>query len=55
MNECNYYKPPRLVTDPETDRTYECSAMCSLVDKYCVVELGMECEEYNKFLGEEMK
>ena len=27
--------------------------ICSETDKYCLVEHGQECEEYNKFLKEE--
>ena len=53
MIECPYYKAPRYCIDPETDKSYEGSAMCTLVDKHCVVEYGGECEEYNNSLKEE--
>lgn len=50
---CPYYKAPRLLTDPKTDKSYEGSAMCDLTDKYCQVEYGNACDEYNEFLKEE--
>lgn len=50
--ECPWYIPPKLYVDPKTDKDVEGSAMCDLTDKYCLVEYGSECEEYNKFLKE---
>ena len=40
MNKCPHYKPPRLLVDPLTDKTYEGSAMCETSDKYCLLEYG---------------
>ena len=50
--ECPHYIPPRYIIDPETDKDYEGSAMCKLVDEYCLVEQGFDCEEYEEFLRE---
>lgn len=49
---CPHYKSPRLLVDPKTDKDYESSAMCELVDKYCLVEHGNDCEIYNGYLEE---
>ena len=50
--DCQYYRPPKYYVDPETDKDYEGSAWCDLSDKYCLVEYGDECEEYNEYLKE---
>ena len=43
-------KCPHMVGKGNPD---EFMVMCDLVDKWCLVEHGQECEEYNKFLEEE--
>ena len=50
--ECPNLIHPRYYVDPATDEGYEGSYMCNLVDKYCLVEYGNECEEYNNYLKE---
>ncbi len=51
---CPYYKSPRYLVDPKTDKGYESMAMCDMVDKHCLVEYGNDCDEYNEFLKEEL-
>ncbi len=45
--------PPGYFVDPKTDKGYEGSAMCKATDKYCPMEYGDPCEEYNIWLKEE--
>ena len=52
MIECQYYKPPRPVVDPVTDKDYESSAWCDLIDKHCSLEYNGKCDEYEEFLKE---
>ena len=51
--ECPYYQPPKYYVNPETGEDFEGAAMCNLVDKYCLVEYGHECEIYQEYLKEE--
>jgi len=51
--KCPHYLTPRYYVDPKTDKGYEGSAMCELVDKYCLVEYGNDCGTYNEWLKEE--
>lgn len=37
----------------ELDEYIEGADMCDIVDKWCLLEGGMECETYNEFLKEE--
>ncbi len=55
--ECPDYIPPRHYENPETLEDYESYAMCSLTDKYCIVEHGEpeDCVEYQQFLKENKK
>lgn len=50
---CPNYIAPRYYIDPKTDEDIEGTAMCSLVDKPCLVEYGETCEEYNDWQKEE--
>lgn len=50
--ECPEYRPPRVYVDPKTDKDYEGSAMCNLVDKPCLVEYGSQCDTYDDYLRE---
>lgn len=51
--QCPHYRPPRHITDPETDKVYASSAMCDLVDKFCLLESDDRCETYEEYLKEE--
>lgn len=51
--ECPNLIHPKYYTDPATGNDYEGSYMCELVDKYCLVEYGSDCETYSEFLKEE--
>jgi len=44
---------PRIAVDLKTDKIYEGSAMCRLVDKYCLLETGDQCDTYNEYLATE--
>ena len=48
---CPYMKQHTAV-DYKRDKVYEGPVMCDLVDKWCLLESGMECEEYDRFLKE---
>ena len=51
--ECPNLIHPRYYVDPKTDKGYEGSYMCELVDKPCLVEYGDNpCEIYEEFLKE---
>jgi hypothetical protein len=50
--QCLYYKPPRLLIDPNTGKDYEGVAICDLMDKCCLVEYGNDYTEYKDFLEE---
>ena len=40
--------------DPERDEYVEGCDMCDLVDKWCLLDGGQECETYNDFLRGEL-
>jgi len=48
---CPHQHTPYAV-DPERDKIYEGIAMCSLVDKACLLETHDKCDEYEEFLRE---
>ena len=50
---CPNYQAPGYYIDPTTDKGYEGSAWCYLMDKACLMEYGSECEEYDEWLKEE--
>ncbi len=52
MGICPNYIAPHYYVDPKTDKGYEGSGMCKLVDKYCLLEYDGKCEEYDNFLKE---
>ena len=46
--DCPYYRAPRHYVNPDTDEDVEGSAMCELVDKYCLKYYGQECGIFNE-------
>jgi len=49
--DCVYYIAPKFVGEPEPGMGYMTSAMCGLVDKYCII--GNTDEECPCYLEEE--
>ena len=49
---CPHQKGSPVAYDFERDKVYEGAVMCSLVDKYCLLESGLPCETYEEYLKE---
>lgn len=51
--ECPYRADSPVAYDYEHDKVYEGAAMCSITDKWCLLEENLECEIYEEFLEEQ--
>uniref|UniRef100_A0A6M3KAR1 Uncharacterized protein n=1 Tax=viral metagenome TaxID=1070528 RepID=A0A6M3KAR1_9ZZZZ len=53
--DCPYYQAPRYYVNPETDEVVEGSAMCELVDKYCLKHYGQKCGIYDEEMDKQCR
>jgi hypothetical protein len=51
--ECPHYTGPIAAVDYKRDKVYEGPGMCTLVDKWCLLEGDNHCDIYEEFLIEE--
>ena len=49
---CPYRKGSSAAYDFKRDKVYEGADMCTLVDKWCLLESGNRCETYEEFLAD---